>query len=161
MPLIGQARPDIGSALTICFGPLIFSATILRASTSMKKQKGITLIELVVVMVIIGILASIAVPMYGEAMRKSKRRAAQAVMMDIASREQQYFVANRVYGDAAALGVTSLPPEISDFYNNVAIVVDAGPPPGFTITLTAKGTQLADGDLTLTSQGEKSPPAKW
>lgn len=126
----------------------------------MKKQKGITLIELIVVMVIIGVLASIAIPTYSEAMRKGKRRAAQSVMMDIASREQQFFVANRVYGDETALGVASLPPEISDFYD-LGITVDAGPPPGFTISMTAKGTQLVDGDLSLTSQGVKSPAGKW
>lgn len=126
----------------------------------MKKQQGITLIELVVVMVIIGILASIAVPMYGEAMRKSKRRAAQAVMMDIANREQQYFVANRVYGDEDDLGVAALPPEVSPFYD-IDIVVDAGPPPGFRIDLTAKSTQAVDGNLSLDSQGTKSPSGKW
>lgn len=126
----------------------------------MKKQAGLTLIELIVVMVIIGILASIAVPTYGEAMRKSKRRAAQSVMMDIANREQQFFVANRVYGNATALGVASLPPEISDFYD-VGITVTAGPPPGFTISMTAKGTQSVDGNLSLTSQGVKTPATKW
>ena len=65
----------------------------------MKQQKGFTLIELVVTMVIVAILASIAIPTYRDSIRKSKRRAAQSVMMDYAPREQQYFVANRVYGD--------------------------------------------------------------
>ncbi len=65
----------------------------------MKQQKGFTLIELVVTMVIVAILAAIAIPTYRDSIRKSKRRAAQSVMMDYASREQQYFVANRVFGD--------------------------------------------------------------
>jgi type IV pilus assembly protein PilE len=137
-----------------------YPSIIAVVNASMKKHKGITLIELVVVMVIIGILVSIAVPTYSEAMRKSKRRAAQSVMMDIASREQQFFVANRVYGDVSALGVASLPPEISNFYD-VGIAVDAGPPPGFTISMTAKGKQVVDGDLSLTSQGVKTPATKW
>ena len=37
----------------------------------------------------------------------------------------------------------------------------AGPPPGFTITATAKGNQLSDGNLTLDSNGTKTPSEKW
>jgi type IV pilus assembly protein PilE len=127
----------------------------------MKQQKGFTLVELVITMVIIGILAAIAIPAYRDSIRKSNRRAAQSVMMDYASREQQYFVANRVYGSAADLGCdTSLPTEVSDNYT-CDITVDAGPPPGFTIDFTAIGGQAVDGDLSLTSTGVKSPAAKW
>jgi type IV pilus assembly protein PilE len=125
----------------------------------MRKQKGFTLIELIVVMVIIAILAALAVPTYRDAVRKSKRRAAQSVMMEIANREQQYFVANREYADEGALGFV-LPPEVDEFYT-FSITPDAGPPPGFTITFDSQGMQAADGDLTLNSAGEKTPPDKW
>ena len=127
----------------------------------MKQQKGFTLIELVVAMVIVGILASIAIPTYRESIRKSNRRAAQSVMMDYASREQQYFVANRVYGTAADLGCDdSLPTEVSDNYT-CEITLDDGPPPTFTIEFTAIGTQTPDGDLSLDSLGVKDPAGKW
>lgn len=128
----------------------------------MKKQKGFTLIELLITMIIVAILATIAIPTYRDSVRKSKRRAAQSVMMDYASREQQYFVANRVYGTHTDLGCdTSLPTEVVGNYT-CAITVSAGPPPGFTITFTAVGTQAADGGpLTLTSTGAKGPAAKW
>ena len=33
--------------------------------------------------------------------------------------------------------------------------------PAFTITFTATGSQLSDGNLTLTSDGVKSPSGKW
>jgi type IV pilus assembly protein PilE len=33
--------------------------------------------------------------------------------------------------------------------------------PTFTVTATAKGKQVADGNLTLDSQGVKTPAAKW
>jgi len=57
----------------------------------MKAHKGFTLIELVVVVVIIAILATIAIPSYSQYITRSNRRAAQAVMMEIATREMQYF----------------------------------------------------------------------
>jgi len=125
----------------------------------MKKSKGFTLIELVIVMVIVGILASIAIPTYRESIRKSNRRAAQAAMMEIANRERQWFVANRAIATKAELGYT-LPTEVTGKYT-YTITLDAGPPPGFTINFTAVGVQAGDGNLSLTSAGVKGPPGKW
>lgn len=125
----------------------------------MRKARGFTLVELLIVIVIVAILASIAVPTYREAVHKSKRRAAQAVMMDIVNKEHEYFAGNRVYGDEGDLGVV-LPSEIAGLYN-VDVSVDAGPPPGFTITFTPQGDMAGDVTLTLNNLGVKTPASKW
>jgi type IV pilus assembly protein PilE len=128
-------------------------------SHGMKTQKGITLIELVVVILIIGVLASIAIPSYREYVIRGHRRAAQAAMMEIATQQQQYFVANRTYADATELGF-ALPPEVDKNYD-FAITVGTGTVPSFTINFTAVGQQARDGNLSLTSEGVKAPAEKW
>ena len=125
----------------------------------MRKSKGFTLIELMVVVAIVAILAAIAYPSYREYVRRGNRRAAQSVMMDIVNREHQYFVANRIYADSAALDFTP-PPDVLANYT-FAIALNAGPPAGFTVNFTAIGGQAADGNLSVNSVGVKTPAEKW
>ncbi len=129
----------------------------------MKSQKGFTLIEVMVAVVIVAILATIAIPSYREYVIRSHRRAAQAAIMEIATQQQQYFVANRWYATAAQLGYT-LPPEVDEYYDlTINAPAPAVPPvpPTFTITLTATGSQAGDGPLSINSEGVKTPAAKW
>ena len=127
----------------------------------MKKSRGFTLIELMVTVVIVAILASIAIPSYRQYVIRSHRRAAQAEMADIATRELQYFAANRAFADTATLG-HALPPEISEYYSYTVTTALNGSVPSFTITMDPAGTsQASDGILTLTSEGVKTPPEKW
>ncbi|MDP9910576.1 type IV pilus assembly protein PilE [Variovorax boronicumulans] len=123
---------------------------------------GFTLIEVMITVAIVAILASIALPSYRQYIVRSKRSAAQAQMMDIANRQQQFLIANRSYADKTALTTSgySLPAEVSSNYSYDVTLQDAGPPT-FTITFTAIGSQAGDGNLGLTSEGVKTPPEKW
>lgn len=131
----------------------------------MKAQKGFSLIELMIAVVIVGILSAIAIPSYQNYVVKSNRAAAQAFMVDAASREKQYLLDARSYVSVAnnagftALGMT-VPADVSKHYD-IAIAVVASPP-SFTITATPSSSQqTGDGALTLTSDGTKTPPDKW
>jgi type IV pilus assembly protein PilE len=127
----------------------------------MKKQAGFTLTEMMIVVVIMAILATIAVPSYREAVRKSDRRAAQSAMMEIASRERQVFVSERAFQDEDDLAFT-LPAELEGKYTYTITVDNDATPPTFTINFTAIGAQAADGNLSLDSAGVKGPDAeKW
>jgi len=126
------------------------------------EQRGFSLIELMIVIGIIGILAAIAYPNYQEYIIKSNRAAAQAAMMDIANREQQFLLANRAYANKTALEASGyvLPDDVAGRYD-YDITVGGGTVPSFTITFTATGPQTSDGDLELTSEGLKTPAEKW
>ena len=128
----------------------------------MRKQHGFTLIELVITVAVIAILAAIALPSYQQYVIRSKRSAAQAAMMDIANRQQQFLLANRSYADNAALAASgyALPSEVGSNYS-YSITLSATTEPGFTLTLTPTGSQASDGALSLNNQGVKTPPEKW
>lgn len=136
----------------------------------MKTQKGFNLIELMIVVVIVGVLAAVAIPSYQSHVIKGKRSAAQGFMLSIAAREEQYLLDARTYANSlTTLGLTQ-PAETAGKYNfAVTVATLATDPtyvagvalPQYTITATAIGSQAADGNLTLDNTGTKTPASKW
>jgi type IV pilus assembly protein PilE len=124
------------------------------------RNPGFTLIELLIAVAIVAILTVIAYPSYQEHIRKGYRAAAQEHLMEIAQREQQYFIDNRTFAwDVATLNLET-PPDVSIRYT-IEIDPVPGLPPGYTVKATAKGSQLADGNLSINSAGTKTPADKW
>ena len=126
------------------------------------KQDGFTLIELMITVAIVAILAAVAYPSYTSHIRKSVRRAAQAQMLDLANREQQFLMANKSYVNYDALTTSgyALPPDLAGKYTP-SVTVGTSTVPAFTVTFAAAGNQLVDGDLTFNSEGVKAPSGKW
>jgi type IV pilus assembly protein PilE len=126
--------------------------------------RGFTLIELMVTVAIVAILAAIAYPSYTQYVIRGKRAAAKAAMMDIANREQQFLLANRVYANKQTLidNGYAMDSDVSRSYAWDVTAQNTLSPPYFEITLTPTGAQSSDGEpLRLNSRGEKSPADKW
>ncbi len=125
-------------------------------------SKGFTLVELMVAVVIIGILASIALPNYLEYTKKGRRAAAQSHLMDVAQRQQQYLLDARSYATSlSALDITT-PADVSAYYTITMEAADAAPPT-FKVTATpiSGSAQAGDPTLTLDNVGVKTPADKW
>lgn len=74
----------------------------------MRKNRGFTLIELMIVVAIIGILAGIAYPSYQEYVLRSNRTEGQALLSEAAARQERYFTQNNTYASTTAeLGFAS------------------------------------------------------
>lgn len=149
--------PDIGS--TKCGHDSHF---VMR--TGKIKPCGFSLIELMIVIVIISILAAIAFPSYQSSIRKSKRTAAKAALLDLASREEKYYSLNNTYASLTTLGMSS---SIKDGGGNTLYSLSVGdittpanaPTTNFVGTATPSGDQANDtcGTYTLNSLGQQTP----
>ncbi len=120
-----------------------------------RQQRGFTLIELLIVVVIIGILASIAVPSYRGYVERATRTDAQSGLMEAAGQLERCYTVNNSY---AGCSVISRSPD-----NDYSISVTST---AATYTLTAalragRGPDGCSGNMTLNHQGVRSPAACW
>ena len=133
-----------------------------RELTVRRGYGGFTLIELMMVIAIVAILLAVVLPGYQNQVIRGHRSAAKAQMLDIANRQQQFLLANRAYADKTTLEANgySLPPDVAAKYS-YAITLGAGTVPTYSMTFSAIGSQAKDGNLTITSEGVKTPADKW
>lgn len=127
-------------------------------------QLGFTLVELMIVVVIVGILASVAYPSYQQYVLRSKRSEGKAMLMDIAARQERFYFDKNTYADDLTdLGYGSATPKSAE--DNYEASVAAGPSgdiaTSYTITITplSAGGDPECGDLTLDSRGTQSSSA--
>lgn len=126
------------------------------AGEARRRQSGFTLIELLITMVILALLMGLALPTYRGHMRKSTRAEAQAHLLAVVARQQQFLLDTRSYVALDALGL-SVPSHVSANYTLTLNLV-AGPPPGFTLTATPGTDQAAEacGTLSIDHNGTRS-----
>jgi type IV pilus assembly protein PilE len=128
------------------------------------RQAGVTLIELMITVVIIGILASVAYPSYQSYVARASRAEAQGILMENAQLlERNYTTANR-YDTLNFDGTGGAPPiiaqspkPVSTAKYNITAAYGAAPAQTFTLTATRTGSMANDpcGNLTLDNTGLK------
>lgn len=124
-----------------------------------RRQRGFTLIEMMIVVAIVAILAAIAYPSYSAYIVRTKRSSAQTLLMTLANRQQQYQLDARQYATTLApLG--SVPGDVAANYSVTIAADNTATPPTYTLTATPIGNQLAAdtkcGTLSVDQTGAKT-----
>ena len=90
-------------------------------TNQMKRQRGMNLIELLVVVAIVAILGAVAYPSYAQHIVDTKRTAATNILLQVADRQQQFFMDNKRYAaNLTNLGFTANPLIVGDDGREVA-----------------------------------------
>jgi type IV pilus assembly protein PilE len=106
----------------------------------MQRHRGFTLLELLIVVVIIAILASVAIPSYRNYVLRSHRTDATRALNDLAARQESYFFSNNTYTSKLSdLGANS---SVAGSYFTVGIA--SASTTAYTLTATAQGKQTQD-----------------
>lgn len=129
-------------------------------STPRQLPKGFTLIELMVVIAIIGILASIALPAYNDYVRKSQLQEAFTHLSDYRVKMEQYFQDWKNYGAGGACASASsantwnsFVPADQKYFSYSCVLTNTDQ--GFTVTASGTGSLTTGYDYTVDESGAK------
>lgn len=123
-------------------------------------QRGITLIELMVVVVIVAILAAIAYPSYRDQVRRSNRTEAKVALEQTAQALEKCFTRYMAYNNASCPAFTQLDDggSMTTPQGHYAITATTLNATEFILRATPQGGQASDtrcGALTLNDRGQR------
>lgn len=129
----------------------------------MRAQRGFTLLELMITVVIVAILASVALPTYQEQIRKTRRADARQELMRFATAQERFYTNCNRYATAlsgaqsscSGLGAGTATVDSANGYYAISLAGDGST---YTLTATPQKGQEKDtkcGNLSLTDAGVK------
>ena len=117
--------------------------------------RGMTLIELLIVVAIVGILAAIAGPAWNDQVIKSRRADARNTLLAAQIEQEQYRANNLTYATSmSAMGMGSFDSTSRDYYRVEVVSADAT---SFLITATPNGNQANDSTCNIFAVRQTGP----
>ena len=109
------------------------------------RQRGVTLLELMTVVMIIGVLSAIAIPSYRSYLMRAQRSDATAALLRVAQAQEKFYLQNNRYATNAELGTA--PPAGLGFVRteHQFYTVTLGAVADNTLTFLATATPVAGG----------------
>ncbi|MBT8038759.1 MAG: type IV pilin protein [Xanthomonadales bacterium] len=117
--------------------------------------RGLTLIELVIVLSVLSILLAIAYPTYVNQVTKARRADGKALLFDAAQRQQQFHTINHSFTSTIGEGGLEMSADSMEGYYTLSITATATT---YTLSANRVAPQTSDtkcGDLTLSHLGVK------
>lgn len=137
-----------------------------------RTQTGVTLVELMIAVAIVGILAAVALPSYQDSLQKSRRADVKAVLLGLANAMERRFTETNSYCDASSTGtavtgcgtatgdtgtpsIYTIPTATTGFYT---VTISAASASSYTLSAAPTGTQANDkcGTLLIDNVGNKT-----
>lgn len=125
-------------------------------------NRGFTLVELMIVIAVVGIIATIAYPSYNDSVKKSRRADAKGALMGFSQAMERHFTDNNSYLGAASGGANTGAPTIfptqapldssAKFYD---LTIEAATASSYTLRATPINGQAGDGNLEIDNTGAK------
>ena len=132
-----------------------------------RRDKGFTLMELMVVIVIVAILAAVAVPLYVNYVKDAQRTEAKGAIGAVITAEQTFYQLNGQYttdkfiqnpGLPANTGKQILNCDLTDALTNWSISVTSADANSFTVVATGQG---ATAGRSVTLNYSRTSPLQW
>jgi len=133
-----------------------------RTKSNRRRMAGVTLLELMAVVMVIGILGMIAMPSYRQYVMRAQRTEAKTALLRLQTNQERFYLANRTYGGNASLAALGFPTGMTE--NGTYALTIAGADAN-TYTVTATPVAGARIDMTqdalcttlpITAQGVKT-----
>ncbi|MCP4598358.1 MAG: prepilin-type N-terminal cleavage/methylation domain-containing protein [Neptuniibacter sp.] len=129
-----------------------------------KKQKGFSLLELMIAVLIVGLISAVAYPSYQQYITDSRRVDAQQALLSFANAMERFKVENMVYTGAASGGANSGPPAATLFPSQAPVdggtafynlTIESSATRSYILRADPIGTQNGDGLMEILSTGIK------
>lgn len=123
-----------------------------------QKNKGFTLIEVMIVVAILAIIVALALPNYREYILRANRAVGKSALLEAASRQEQYFLNNRSYTHQ----LTDLGYSANYYVDSEGQPLSAGAGSIYQITITEPSSNTGETAYTLSAipQGGQADDTK-